>query len=49
VPKYLSDTRWEAHAKSISAIARSYAIIDALHIYIDRRREACILLEKMEN
>ena len=37
VPKYLSDTRWEAHAKVTKAILESYsAITDALsHLYSD--------------
>lgn len=56
VAKCLSDTRWEAHAKSTSAIYDGYeSIIDALdHIHIDvnqkgdTRREAGILHEKME-
>lgn len=56
VPKRLCDTRWEAHAKTVSAISDGYeSIIDALHcLYTneyekgDTRREAGILQEKME-
>ena len=56
VPKRLSDTRWEAHAKATSAIYDGFAaIIEALdHIHTDAdqkgevRREAGILREKME-
>ncbi|KYN30170.1 hypothetical protein ALC57_00366 [Trachymyrmex cornetzi] len=56
VPKRLCDTRWEAHAKAVSAISDGYeSIIDALHcLYTneyekgDTRREAGILQEKME-
>ncbi|XP_013780077.1 uncharacterized protein LOC106464480 [Limulus polyphemus] len=56
VPKYLSDTRWEAHAKATEAILESYrAVIDALsHLYSDvnekddTRLQANNLLQKME-
>ncbi|CAM1326808.1 Uncharacterised protein r2_g3576 [Pycnogonum litorale] len=56
VPKRLSDTRWEAHAKATSAIADGYeSIILALNqIHTDdnekgdARREAGTLQEKME-
>ena len=56
VLKRLSNTRWEAHAKSTSAIFDGYeSVIDALdHIHTDvnqkcdTRREAEIFHEKME-
>ncbi|GIY59792.1 zinc finger MYM-type protein 1 [Caerostris darwini] len=56
VPKYLSDTRWEAHAKATEAILENYNdITDALN-YLhsdnntkgDTRLRAKNLLEKME-
>lgn len=56
VPKYLSDTRWEAHAKATEAVLESYsAITDALsHLYSDvnkkddTRLQANNILQKME-
>ena len=56
VPKYLSETRWEAHAKATEAILESYsAIIGALNdLYSDvnmkgdTRLKANNLLQKME-
>lgn len=56
VPKYLSDTRWEAHANSVSAIEEHYgSLIEALN-YLhsnesekgDTRIQAGSLLAKME-
>ena len=56
VPKYLSDTRWEAHAKAIEAVLENYNnIIDALNQIIsdfsfkgDARKRAENIVEKME-
>ena len=56
VPKYLSDIRWEAHAKARSAINESYrSITDALsHHHTTEnekgatRRQAGTPLDKME-
>ena len=56
VPKYLSNTRWEAHIKSESAISEGYrSITDALsHHHTtenekgDKRRQTGTPLEKME-
>ena len=55
VPKRLSDTRWEAHAKATSAIYDGYEAVsealDHIHTDVDQkgevRREAGILQKKM--
>lgn len=56
MPKYLSDTKWEAHAKATEAIVENYNdITDALNylhsdinMKCDTRLRANNLLEKME-
>ena len=56
MPKHLSDTRWDAHAKATEAILESYsAITNALsHLHFDvsekgdTRLHANNLLQKME-
>ena len=57
VPKHLSDTRWDAHAKAMGAILESYSTIanalSHLHSDIsekgDTRLHANNLLQKIEN